>query len=134
MKMPLVGTAVCAVLSGVSMVAASAVNLDEFDSDAMRAMDDAFKDLEPVLGASNTTAAKEDLAALQEGYRWTLEYFTEQEKEGKDGIEILKAGSKLLDEIDARLNNRDFTGAVAKSRDLRANCKSCHDKYKPKKQ
>ncbi len=134
MKISFARIAVGSLLLGISMATVAAVNLDYFDSDSMRAMDDAFKDLEPVLGASNTTAAKEDLAALQEGYRWTLEYFTEQEKEGKDGIELLKSGSKLLDEIEALLNKRDFTGAVAKSRDLRANCKSCHDKYKPKKQ
>jgi cytochrome c556 len=133
-KMSLLRTTVCAVLSGISMVAAPAVNLDEFDSNAMRAMDDAFKDLEPVLGASNTAAAKENLATLQEVYKWTLEYFTAQEKEGREGIVILKAGSKLLGEIDAALNKRDFNGAIAKARELQANCKSCHDKFKPKKQ
>lgn len=126
--------AVWALLSGVSIAAVAAVNLEEFDSDAMRAMDDAFKDLEPVLGASNTAAAKENLATLQEVYKWTLEYFTAQEKEGKEGIVILKAGSKLLGEIEVAVNKRDFTGAIAKARELQANCKSCHDKYKPKKQ
>lgn len=111
-----------------------ALDLIAFDDDVMRSMDDAYKDLEPVLGASNAVIAKENLAILRDGYQWTREYFSEQEKEGKDGLEVLKAGGKLLDEIEGALNKRDFTGAAAKARDLNANCKSCHEKYKPKKQ
>ena len=133
MKRALVRTAIAAVLSGISLVAA-AVNLDAFDGDAMRAMDDAFQDLEPVLGASNTAAAKENLATLNDGYQWTLAFFIEQEKEGREGIEILKAGGKLLGEIETALNKRDFTAATAKARELQGNCKSCHEKYKPKRQ
>jgi hypothetical protein len=134
LKKLLARTAAWAVLSGISIAAVAAVNLDAFDGDVMRAMDDAFKDFEPVLGASNAAAAKENLATLKDGYQWALEFFTEQENEGKDGIEILKAGGKLLGEIEAALNKRDFTAAIAKARELQANCKSCHDKYKPKRQ
>jgi cytochrome c556 len=125
--------AICAALLLSPLVAFPALDLADFDDELMRSMDDAYKDLEPVLGASNATAARADLATLKEGYQWTLEYFTTQEKDGKEGIEILKAGSKLLDEIEAGIGKKDFTGAAAKARDLHANCKSCHDKYKPEK-
>ena len=127
-------TVLWAMLSAASMAAVAALNLEDFDSDAMRAMDDAYKDLEPVLGASNAAAAKENLATLQEVYGWTLEYFTAQEKEGKDGIAILNAGRKLLGEIEGAVNKRDFNAATLKARELQANCKACHDRFKPKKQ
>jgi cytochrome c556 len=122
-----------AVLLGSSMVMAAEVNLDGFDGEVMRAMDDAFKDLEPVLGASNVEAAKVDVATLKDGYQWTLEFF-EVDRGAPEAAGINKAGQALLAEIDSAIDKGDFPAAVGKARDLQANCKSCHQKYRPKKQ
>ncbi len=123
-----------ALLLVVPVAAIPAIDLSDFDDDVMRAMDDAYKDLEPVLGASNADAARVDLAVLKEGYQWTHEYFTGKKAEAPDALEIVIAGRKLLGEIQSALDARDFTLGVTKARELHANCKSCHDTYKPKKQ
>lgn len=122
-----------AVLLGSSMVMAAEVNLDGFDGEVMRAMDDAFKDLEPVLGASNVEAARADVSTLKDGYQWTLEFF-EVDRGAPEAAAINKAGQALLAEIESAIDKGDFTAAVGKARDLQANCKSCHQKYRPKKQ
>lgn len=124
----------CALLLMVPLTVVSALDLDDFDQDLMRAVEDAFKDLEPVLGASNIDAAKDDIAVLKEGYQWTLEYFTAKKAEALDAVEIVVAGQKLLGEVEGAMAAKDFGKAMAKARELSANCKSCHDKYKPKRQ
>ncbi|MET0279717.1 MAG: hypothetical protein ABW278_01150 [Steroidobacteraceae bacterium] len=123
----------CAVLLGSAVTVLAAVDLEEFDGDVMRAMDDAFKDLEPVLGASNVEGAKADLFVLKEGYQWTLEYF-QVERGAPEAASINQAGQLLLADIERAIEQRDFAAAVGKARDLQANCKSCHQKYRPKKQ
>ena len=123
----------CALLLGSSMVVLADVDLAGFDSEVMRAMDDAFKDLEPVLGASNVEAARADVGTLKEGYQWTLEYF-QVDRGAPEAAGLNKAGQLLLDEISSAIDRGDFTAAVGKTRDLQANCKSCHQKYRPKKQ
>lgn len=125
--------AACAVLLGSSVAVLAEVNLDGFDGEVMRAMDDAFKDLEPVLGASNVEAAKADVATLKDGYQWTLEFFA-VDRGAPEAAAINQAGQALLAEIDSAIDKGDFGAAVGKARDLQANCKSCHQKYRPKKQ
>ncbi len=125
--------AACSVLLGSSVAVLAEVDLAGFDGEVMRAMDDAFKDLEPVLGASNVEAAKLDVATLKDGYQWTLEYF-EVDRGAPEAAGINKAGQALLGEINSAIDKGDFAAAVGKTRDLQANCKSCHQKYRPKKQ
>lgn len=120
-------------LLAVPVVVVSAVDLAEFDPDVMRAMDYAFTDLEPVLGASNADAATENVDILKEGYLWTLEYFTEV-RPATDPAKITKEGLAIVESIERLVSDGDFGAAVVSSRKLQANCKSCHDKYKPKKQ
>jgi cytochrome c556 len=122
----------CALLLVVPMTVV-ALDLADFDQDVMRAMDDAFKDLEPVLGASNADIAKDDIAVLKDGYQFTHEYFTGKKAEAPDAVEINLAGQKLLGEIESAVAAKDFPKAVTKSRELQGNCRSCHDKYKPRK-
>jgi cytochrome c556 len=114
-------------------VAFAAINLDDFDTNLMRDMDDAHEDLEPALGAANAAAAREDLAVLKENYDLTLEYFTARKDEAPDAVEFAAAGLKLLGEIGKATSDRNFERAVLKARELNANCKGCHEKYRPKK-
>lgn len=108
----------------------AAIELPGFDGEVMQAMDEAYKDLEPVLGASNAQQARENLAVLQEAYQWTLDYFTPLKSEAPDAIDFAVAGQKKLQEIDAAIGAGNFDQAAEKARELNANCKSCHDKYK----
>lgn len=108
----------------------AAIELPGFDGEVMQAMDEAYKDLEPVLGASNAQQARENLAVLEEAYQWTLDYFTPLKSEAPDAIDFAVAGQKKLQEIDAAIGAGNFGQAAEKARELNANCKSCHDKYK----
>ena len=125
---------VYALLAMVPAAAIAAIDLSDFDDDVMRAMDDAYKDLEPVLSASNVDASRMNIAVLDEGFQWTFEYFTAKQEEGRDALALLAPGRKILAEVQTALDARDFTTAVTKARALHDNCKACHDKYKPKKQ
>lgn len=125
---------VSALLLLASAAAVPGVDLSDFDDDVMRAMDDAYTDLEPVLAASNVPEARTNVAILKEGYDWTREYFSAKKADAPDAPAIVTAGQKLVLEVEAALAAKNFSGAVAKARELHDNCKSCHDKYKPKKQ
>ncbi len=115
-------------LSGGAVFAA--IDLSDFNDDVMRAMDDAFKNLEPVLGAGDATAAKNDIDVLLEGYQWTDDYFTA--KGGvDDAVKIAKDGHALIERAQAALAKNDLGGAAALARETAKNCKSCHDLYKP---
>jgi len=113
-----------------SGLAFAAIDLSDFDDDVMRAMDDSFKDLEPVLGAGDATAAKNDIDVLLEGYQWTDDYFVKKTG-ADDAVKIARDGRALIQRAQAAINNNDLTGASALARDTAKNCKSCHDLYKP---
>lgn len=122
------------ILLALPAVVVAEVDLSDFDDDVMRDMDDAYKDLEPVLRASNADIAKTDIATIRQSYQWAVEYFTAKKAEAPDALDIAAAGQKILADTESALNARNFDGAVEKARELQSNCKSCHEKYKPKKQ
>jgi hypothetical protein len=113
-----------------SGVAFAAIDLSDFNDDVMRAMDDAFKDLEPVLGANNATAAKNDIDVLLEGYQWTDDYFVAKGG-ADDAVKLAKEGRVLIQRADEAIAKKDLIGAAALARETAKNCKSCHDLYKP---
>jgi hypothetical protein len=122
-------------LSGAMVIlsggmALAAIDLSDFNDDVMRAMDDSFKNLEPVLGAGDTAAAKNDIEVLLEGYQWSDEYFTA--KGGvDDAVKIAKDGRALVQRADAAIARNDLVEAANIARETARNCKSCHDLYKP---
>src|ERR1700733_10106315 len=77
------------------LVAADGVHVDldltDFDDDSMRDMDDANKDLQPVLGAKNADAAVQDAQIIQIVLKETEGYFT---KKGgtDDAVKIARQG------------------------------------------
>lgn len=116
-----------AIVSGGAVCAA--IDLSDFNDDVMRAMDDAFKDLEPVLGAGDTAAAKNDIEVLLEGYQWTNDYFSAKGTE--DAVKIARDGHALVERAQTAIANKDLAAAAAVARETAKNCKSCHDLYKP---
>src|SRR6202167_1056695 len=54
------------------------LDLADFDDDSMRDMDDANKDLQPVLGAKNADAALADAQVIQNVLKETETYFTKK--------------------------------------------------------
>jgi hypothetical protein len=130
------GLALAALISALScaLVRAQGVHveldLNDFDDDSMRDMDDANKDLQPVLGARNATAALADAQVIQNVLKQTEAYF--QKKGGTDdAIKIARQGEASVASVIAALGKSDFDTAAAAARDTAKNCRSCHDIYKP---
>jgi hypothetical protein len=128
--------ALAVTISGLSvaLVHAEAVHVDldltDFDDDSMRDMDDANKDLQPVLGARNGEAALADAQVIQNVLKQTEVYFTK--KGGTDNaVKIAQQGEVSVSVVIAALGKNDFDTAAAAARDTAKNCRSCHDIYKP---
>jgi hypothetical protein len=106
------------------------LDLTDFDDDSMRDMDDANKDLQPVLGAKNADAALADAQVIQNVLKATEDYFTK--KGGTDNaVKIARQGELSVAAVIAALGKSDFDTAAAAARDTAKNCRSCHDIYKP---
>ena len=129
----LVSAGVISVLA-CTLVLADGVHVDldltDFDDDSMRDMDDANKDLQPVLGAKNTEAALQDAQILQIVLKETEGYFT---KKGgtENAVKIARQGELSVEAVIAALGKNDFDTAAAAARDTAKNCRACHDIYKP---
>jgi hypothetical protein len=112
--------------------AAAHVELDltDFDDDSMRDMDDANKDLQPVLGAKNSQAALSDARVIQDVLGKTEGWFA---KRGgtEDAVRIARQGETAVAAVIAALGKSDFDAATAAARDTAHNCRACHDIYKP---
>jgi hypothetical protein len=124
------------IISGLScaLVRADGVHVDldltDFDDDSMRDMDDANKDLQPVLGAKNADAALADAQVIQNVLKETEAYFTK--KGGTDNaVKIAQQGEVSVTAVIAALGKGDFDTATAAARETAKNCRSCHDIYKP---
>lgn len=102
----------------------------DVDSDLMRGMDDAIKDLEPVLGAGNIASAQADAEVLRDGLKWVEDYFVA--KGGvDDGVAIAREGRAVVAELLGHLDAKNVPAAIEAARNTAKNCRSCHDIYKP---
>jgi soluble cytochrome b562 len=106
------------------------LDLKDFDDDAMRDMDDANKDLQPVIGAKNAQQALTDAQTIQSVLKEAESYFS---KKGgtQDAVRFAQQGETALDAVVSALDKGDFDAAGAAARDVTRNCKACHDVYKP---
>ena len=106
------------------------LDLTDFDDDSMRDMDDANKDLQPVLGAKSSQAALSDARVIQDVLKQTEAYFV---KKGgaEDAVRIAQQGLIAVAAVIAALGKNDFDAATAAARDTAHNCRACHDIYKP---
>ena len=106
------------------------LDLTDFDDDSMRDMDDANKDLQPVLGAKSSQAALSDARVIQDVLKETEAYFV---KKGgaEDAVRIAQQGETAVAAVITALGKNDFDAATAAARDTAHNCRACHDIYKP---
>jgi hypothetical protein len=128
----LLATLICVLSCVLARAEGVHVDLDltDFDDDSMRDMDDANKDLQPVLGAKNAQAALADAQVIQNALKETEAYFTK--KGGTDaGVKIARDGETDVAAVIAAISRSDFEGAAAAARATAQNCRSCHDIYKP---
>lgn len=102
----------------------------DVDSDLMRGMDDAIKNLEPVLTAGNIASAHADAEVLRDGLQWVEEYFAA--KGGvDDGVKIARDGREVVAALLGHLDAKNVPAAIEAARNTAKNCRSCHDIYKP---
>jgi hypothetical protein len=127
------GRAVSAMLCGLALLSTAASATPDFgdiDSDLMRGMEDAIKDLEPVLGAGNLDSALADAEVLRDGLQWVEQYFVT--KGGvEDGVTIAQEGRAVVARLLDQLAAKNIPGAIEAARSTAKNCRSCHDIYKP---
>lgn len=107
-----------------------AIDLSDFDDDSMRDMDDANKDLQPVLGARNAAAALDDARIIQTVLQQTETWFA-RKGGAEDAVKIAQQGEASIASVVLAVRKGDFDGAAAAARDTAKNCRSCHKIYKP---
>lgn len=121
------GMALAATVPG--HLAFAIVDTSDVDSYLMQDMETALKDLEPVLSAGNVDSALADAQVLRDGLQYTHEYFVTKGDENAAGIAI--EGKAAVERVFAALDKRDLDAAIAAARDTAANCRACHEIYKP---
>jgi cytochrome c556 len=116
----------------ISGIALANIDFSDFDDDLMRSMDNAIKDLEPVLGAGNFEAAQQDLDVLNDGFKQTEDYFA-RKGGADDGIRYSRESVVIGEAIGKAIAAHDAEAAMKSARELATACKTCHDAYKPRK-
>jgi hypothetical protein len=108
----------------------SDVDTSDVDSYLMQDMENALKDLEPVLVAGNAEAALADAEVLRDGLQYTYDYFVAKGN-AEDAVKIAAEGRETIARVLAALRSNDLQAAIAAARDTARNCKACHDISKP---
>ena len=106
------------------------LDLTDFDDDSMRDMDDANKDLQPVLDARNADAALADAQVIQNVLKETEAWFVRRGGT-ESAVKIAQQGEESIESVITAVHNSDFDAASTAARDAARNCRSCHDIYKP---
>ena len=121
------GMALCALMPG-SLTLAN-VDTSDVDSYLMQDMENALKDLEPVLTAGNATSALADAEVLRHGLQYTYDYFVAKGN-AEDAVKMAAEGQATIARVFTALESKDLDAAIAAARDTAKNCKACHDVYK----
>lgn len=106
------------------------LDLHDYDDDLMRDLDKTIKYFEPDITAGNAQSALDDAAVLQDGFKYTEDYFA---KKGgaEDAVNISRQGQEALAAAVKLVGDNNFEAAAAAARQTAQTCRSCHDVYKP---
>lgn len=121
------GVALCALVPG--RLTFASIDTSDVDAYLMQDMENALKDLEPVLTARNFDSALADAQILRDGLQYIHDYFVA--KGAEDGVKIAAEGQAAVARVFAAIEKKDPEAAVTAARDTGKNCKSCHDIYHP---
>jgi hypothetical protein len=116
----------------MSSVVFAGIDLSDFDEDAMRAVDDASKELESSLASKDTQVALANAQFIRDSLQWAEGYFG---KKGNvdDAVRLARQGQELATAIEKSVKASDFEAASGSYDSLVRTCKRCHDAYKPPK-
>lgn len=113
----------------VSTVALAAIDLSDFDDDAMRAIEDAQKELESGIPSRDTQVVVANAEFIRDSLQWAQGYF--DKKNVTDAVKLAHDGSEYAQQIATHAGANDFEAANEAFGSLKRTCKSCHDAYKP---
>lgn len=121
---------------GTAAVASSAyaehrvLDLHDYDDDLMRDLDKTIKYFEPDISAKNAQSALDDAAVLQDGFKYTEDYFA---KKGgaDDAVQISKEGLDYIAAAIKSVLDNKFEAAAEAARGAAKTCRACHNTYKP---
>ncbi len=108
------------------------IDLHDYDDDLMRDLDKTIKYFEPDITAQNAQGALDDAAVLQDGFKYTLDYFS---KKGgaDDAVQISKDGQSQIAAAIKAVSENNFEAAAEDARAVAKTCRACHDVYKTPK-
>lgn len=114
----------------VSRITLADIDLKDFDTDAMKAIEDAAKDLESSIATKDVRVAVSNAEFIRDSLHWAEGYFV---KKGNvdDAVKWARQGRELADAIATSVNKQEFDLAYDSFGSLKKTCKSCHDAYKP---
>jgi hypothetical protein len=101
----------------------------EMDTDWMRAIEDANKNLSSDIALKNTKGALADARELEEMFV-KVEGFFSAKGEAHEAVDLSKKSIDLTREIAKSVNAGDFDTATNSATTLSRNCRSCHTFYK----
>lgn len=113
----------------VSTVAPAAIDLSDFDEDAMRAIEDAQKELESGIPSRDTQVVVANAEFIRDSLLWAQGYF--DKKSVADAVKLAHDGSEYAQQIATHASANDFEAADEAFASLKRTCKRCHDAYKP---
>ena len=108
------------------------IDLHGYDDDLMRDLDKSIKYFEPDITAGNASNALDDAAVLQEGFKYTLDYFSKKGDAG-DAVQISKEGQDYVAAAIRSVSENNFETAAEAARGAANACRACHEIYKPLK-
>jgi hypothetical protein len=117
-------------LSILTLTALANIDLSDFDSEAMRNIEDATKELDAALLNKEAEIAVANAEFIRDSLHWAEGYFA---KKGglEDAVKWSQQGRNLAATIANSAAGKDFNAAYESFGSLKRTCKSCHDAYKP---
>lgn len=111
-------------------LAVAEIDTSDIDWYLMQDMENALKELEPVLGTGNFDSARSSAEVLRGGLQYVHDYFVAKGNV-EDAVKIAAEGQATIVRVFAALDSKNQEAAIAAARDTARNCKACHEIYKP---
>ena len=113
----------------VSGLALAKIDLSDFDTEAMKNIEDATKELDAAILNKDVEVAVANAEFIRDSLHWAEGYFAK--KAVDDAVKWSQQGREFAATIAKSAAAKDFNAAYESFGSLKKTCKSCHDAYKP---
>jgi hypothetical protein len=122
-----VSIAISLLISGLAL---AKLDLSDFDSEAMKNVEDATKELDAAILNKDVEVAVANAEFIRDSLHWAEGYFAT--KGGvDDAVKWSQQGRDFATAVAKSAAAKDFNAAYDSFGSLKKTCKSCHDAYKP---